>query len=183
MRYEHEHQDHGSQLRLAASLPLRQMLAFFGKSPAWPLLIGLIIVFAIGSPRFLTPLNISSVLNQAVLIGVLGIGLTPLVISGNIDLSVGSIAGFGACLLVYLEGTSIGLVFAIVLAIIACTAIGLANGLVVEGLGLNSIIVTLAVERACAASPSWFSARKPCWRPTRRCSTFRASSCSVWTFR
>jgi ribose transport system permease protein len=123
----------------------RQTLAFFGKSPAWPLLIGLIIVFAIGSPRFLTLLNISSVLNQAVLIGVLGIGLTPLVISGNIDLSVGSIAGFGACLLVYLEGTPIGLVSAIVLAIIACTAIGLANGLVVEGLGLNSIIVTLAV--------------------------------------
>jgi ribose transport system permease protein len=123
----------------------RQTLAFFGKSPAWPLLIGLIIVFAIGSPRFLTLLNISSVLNQAVLIGVLGIGLTPLVISGNIDLSVGSIAGFGACLLVYLEGTSIGLVAAIGLAIVVCTAIGLANGLVVEGLGLNSIIVTLAV--------------------------------------
>jgi ribose transport system permease protein len=123
----------------------RRMLAFFGKSPAWPLLVGLIIVFAIGSPRFLTPLNISSVLNQAVLIGVLGIGLTPLVISGNIDLSVGSIAGFGACLLVYLEGTPIGFVFAIALAIIACTAIGLANGIVVEGLGLNSIIVTLAV--------------------------------------
>jgi ribose transport system permease protein len=123
----------------------RPILAFFGKSPAWPLLIALIIVFAIGSPRFLTALNISSVLNQAVLIGVLGIGLTPLVISGNIDLSIGSIAGFGACLLVYLEGAPIGLVAAIVLTIVACTAIGLVNGLVVERLGLNSIIVTLAV--------------------------------------
>lgn len=124
----------------------RQAIAFFGRSPAWPLLIALIIVFAIGSPRFLTPFNISSVLNQAVLIGVLGIGLTPLVISGNIDLSVGAIASFGACLLVFLEGTPFGLAGALVLTLLACTGIGLVNGLVVERLGLNSIIVTLAVS-------------------------------------
>jgi ribose transport system permease protein len=122
----------------------RRAWAFFGKSPAWPLLIALIIVFAIGSPRFLTPLNISSLLSQTVLVGILAIGLTPLVISGNIDLSVGSIAGFGACLLVFLH-TRIGLAPGIPLMLIACTAIGLFNGLAVERLGLNSIIATLAV--------------------------------------
>jgi ribose transport system permease protein len=122
----------------------RRAWAFFGKSPAWPLLIALVIVFAIGSPRFLTPLNISSFMSQTVLVGILAIGLTPLVISGNIDLSVGSIAGFGACLLVLLH-TWIGLTLGIPLMLIACTAIGLFNGLIVERLGLNSIIATLAV--------------------------------------
>jgi ribose transport system permease protein len=87
-------------LPIGVAAAARPLSAFFGKSPAWPLLIGLIIIFAIGSPRFLTPANILSVLNQAVLIGILSIGLTPLIISGNIDLSIGSISGFGACLLV-----------------------------------------------------------------------------------
>lgn len=124
---------------------LRDIFGFFGRSPAWPLLIALIIVFAIGSPRFLTPFNVSSVLNQAVLIGILGMGLTPLVISGNIDLSVGAVAGFGACLLVFLE-SYVGLWPGIGLTLIACLGIGLINGLVVEKLGLNAIIVTLAVS-------------------------------------
>ena len=115
------------------------------RSPAWPLLIALIIIFAIGSPRFLTPFNISSVLNQAVLIGILGVGLTPLIISGNIDLSVGANAGFGACLLVFLE-SYVGLWPGVGLTLIACMGIGLLNGLVVERLGLNAIIVTLAVS-------------------------------------
>jgi ribose transport system permease protein len=120
------------------------VITFFGRSPAWPLLITLIIVFSFGSPRFLTLFNISSVLNQAVLTGILGIGLTPLVISGNIDLSVGAIAGFGACLLVFLEG-SLGLWAGVGLTLLICLAIGVLNGLVVEELGLNAIIVTLAV--------------------------------------
>jgi len=123
---------------------VQDAIGFLGRSPALPLLIVLVVFFAIGSPRFLTPLNISSVLNQAVLVGILAIGLTPLVISGNIDLSVGAIAGFGACLLVFLE-SAIGLWPGILVTLIACVAIGLANGLVVEELGLNSIIVTLAV--------------------------------------
>lgn len=122
------------------------MIAFLGRSPAFPLLIALIIVFSLGSPRFLTLFNISSVLNQAVLIGILGIGLTPLVISGNIDLSVGAIAAFGACLLVFLEGY-VGLWASVGATLVACLAIGLFNGLVVEKLGLNAIIVTLAAGR------------------------------------
>ena len=125
---------------------LPDIIAFLGRSPAFPLLIALIIVFSLGSPRFLTLFNISSVLNQAVLIGILGVGLTPLVISGNIDLSVGATAAFGACLLVFLE-SYVGLWPSVGVTLVACLAIGLLNGLVVERLGLNAIIVTLAAGR------------------------------------
>jgi ribose transport system permease protein len=124
---------------------LPDIIAFLGRSPAFLLLIALIIVFSLGSPRFLTLFNISSVLNQSVLIGILGIGLTPLVISGNIDLSVGAIVGFGACLLVFLE-SYIGLWPSVGVTLLVCLAIGLLNGLVVEKLGLNAIIVTLAMS-------------------------------------
>jgi ribose transport system permease protein len=120
------------------------LIAFFARSPAWPLLITLVIVFALGSPRFLTLFNISSVLTQSVLVGILGIGLTPLVISGNIDLSVGANAGFAACLLVFLEG-HVGLWAGVGVSLVVSLAIGLFNGLIVEELGLNAIIVTLAL--------------------------------------
>jgi ribose transport system permease protein len=115
-----------------------------GQSPAWPLLIALIIFFAIGNPKFLTWFNTWSVLSQTTLVGVLAVGLTPLVISGNVDLSVGAIAGFSTCLLVYLQG-AVGLGPAVILTLAAATGIGLFNGLIVEKLGLNSIIVTLAM--------------------------------------
>jgi ribose transport system permease protein len=128
-----------------ASTVMPNVIAFFARSPAWPLLITLIIVFALGSPRFLTLFNISSVLTQSVLIGILGIGLTPLVISGNIDLSVGANAGFTACLLVFLEG-HVGLWAGVGVSLVVSLAIGLLNGLIVEELGLNAIIVTLALS-------------------------------------
>jgi ribose transport system permease protein len=115
-----------------------------GQSPAWPLLIALIVFFAFGSPKFLTWFNTWSVLSQTTLVGVLAVGLTPLVISGNVDLSVGALAGFSTCLIVYFQGM-IGLVPAVLLTLVAATGIGFFNGLIVEKLGLNSIIVTLAV--------------------------------------
>jgi ribose transport system permease protein len=127
-------------------MSLRRLRGFIEASPAWPLLILLVVFFTFGNPHFLTPFNISSVLRQTVLIGVLAVGLTPLIISGNIDLSVGALAGFAACLLVFLE-SPIGVGPAIVATLIVCFAIGFFNGLIVEKLGLNSIIVTLAVSK------------------------------------
>jgi ribose transport system permease protein len=126
--------------------PLAARLGFVKVSPAWPLLIILVVFFTLGNPHFLTPFNLSSVLRQTVLIGVLAVGLTPLIISGNIDLSVGALAGFAACLIVFLE-TPIGVVPAILTTLAACFAIGLFNGLIVEKLALNSIIVTLAMSK------------------------------------
>lgn len=115
-----------------------------GQSPAWPLLIALIVFFAVGNPKFLTWFNTWSVLSQTTLVGVLAVGLTPLVISGNVDLSVGANAAFATCLLVYFQGV-FGVGPAVILTLAIATGIGLFNGLIVEKLGLNSIIVTLAM--------------------------------------
>ena len=130
----------------APLLSLKRFRGFLSASPAWPLLILLVVFFTLGNSHFLTPFNISSIFRQTVLIGVLAVGLTPLIISGAIDLSVGALAGFAACLLVFLE-TPIGLAPAIVATLLVCFGIGLCNGLIVEKLGLNSIIVTLAMSK------------------------------------
>jgi ribose transport system permease protein len=113
-----------------------------GLAPVWILLSVLLVVFAIASPYFLTALNLGNVLVQAALVGLLAVGLTPLIISGNIDLSVGSITGLSACLAIGLQPA--GVPVAIAAALCAGTLLGLVNGLVVEFGGINAFIATLA---------------------------------------
>jgi ribose transport system permease protein len=116
-------------------------------SAAWPLLIILSVFFAFQNPLFLDPYNINIVLSQTVLIGVLAVGLTPLAISGNIDLSVGAIAALSTCVAVLVQD-ELGFVPSLFAALAVATFLGLINGLIVEKLGLNSIIVTLAMGTA-----------------------------------
>ncbi len=54
-------------------------------------LIGLVILFGIASPNFLGTDNLLNVMQQSAINTILGIGLTFVIISGGIDLSVGSI--------------------------------------------------------------------------------------------
>ena len=102
----------------------------------------LFIGFSLASGHFLTIFNVSNILFQSALVGFLAIGLTPLIVSGNIDLSVGSMVGLSACLAVGLQ--PFGLPLALVAAICAGAVLGLLNGFVVERLGINSFIATLA---------------------------------------
>lgn len=54
-------------------------------------LVGLVVLFGIASPHFLTTDNLLNVMQQSAINAILGIGLTFVIISGGIDLSVGSI--------------------------------------------------------------------------------------------
>jgi ribose transport system permease protein len=118
-----------------------------GNSAAWPLLVVLCVFFAMQNSQFLDPFNINIILGQTVLIGVLAVGLTPLAISGNIDLSVGAIAALSTCVAVVVQN-QFGFAPSIFAALAVAVLCGLVNGLIVERLGLNSIIVTLATGTA-----------------------------------
>jgi ribose transport system permease protein len=111
-------------------------------APVWILLAAMIVGFAIASPYFLTALNLGNILTQAALVGLLAVGLTPLIVSGNIDLSIGSVAGLSACLAIGLQPA--GVPVAIAGALGAGALLGLVNGLVVEVGGVNAFIATLA---------------------------------------
>lgn len=113
------------------------------RNPIWLLALLLFTVFSFSSPYFLTTYNLGNIVAQSALIGFLAVGLTPVLISGNIDLSVGSVLGLTACLVIGLQG-QVGLPLAIVAALGAGAGLGLVNGLIVEKIGLNSFIVTLA---------------------------------------
>lgn len=117
--------------------------AFARRNPIWLLALSLMVVFSLTSPHFLTPYNLGNILAQSALIGFLAVGLTPILVSGNIDLSVGSVLGLTACLVIGLQGP-LGLPVAILVSLGAGAGLGLVNGLIVEKIGINSFIVTLA---------------------------------------
>jgi ribose transport system permease protein len=108
----------------------------------WLIAALLFLGFSILAPGFASVFNISNFLSEGVLIGFLAVGLTPVIISGNIDLSVGSTLGLVACLAVGLQGY--GLSIALFISVLAGCSVGLLNGLLIERAGVNSFIVTLA---------------------------------------
>ena len=114
----------------------------------------LIVTFSILSPEFLTTGNLSILVKHVAINAILAIGVTFVILSGGIDLSVGSIAGLcgilaGALLSEGVVLTPLGiriylhawLVVAIVLA--AGMAVGAANGWLVARLGVAPFIATL----------------------------------------
>lgn len=106
-----------------------------------------VIAFALFSDRFLSASNLMTVVRQASIIGVMAIGVTIVVIAGNLDLSVGSLLSFSTVLVVDLHD-KIGPEMAIPAMLIAALCVGVVNGILVGYLRLNSLIVTLGMLSA-----------------------------------
>jgi ribose transport system permease protein len=101
-----------------------------------------VVTLSILSPRFLTPANISNVLQQVSMVGIIAMGMTMLLISGNFDLSVGGQVAFIAVASA-LTINAAGLLVGILLAVTLGTLCGVTNALLVGPLRVNSLIATL----------------------------------------
>jgi ribose/xylose/arabinose/galactoside ABC-type transport system permease subunit len=97
------------------------------------------------SPSFIKPLNIVTVLKQSSMLGILAIGSTFVLISGGVDLSVGSIlAVSGVCAAMLAQKNfSLPLIIPILAAVIVGTGIGLMNGVGVAFGKITPFIMTL----------------------------------------
>ena len=122
------------------------------KGRTFIVLVILVILFAVLNSNFLTVSTITMVAKHVALYGILGIGMTYVVITGGIDLSVGSVVGFAGMMAGGLiqEGLTVGgktLYFSvpmiILLILIMGCLIGWANGLIVTKLHVAPFIATL----------------------------------------
>ncbi|CTQ57973.1 Ribose transport system permease protein RbsC [Roseibium album] len=106
-----------------------------------------IIGFTIANERFLAPDNIMGVVRSSAILGVMALGVTFVVISGNLDLSVGSMMSFATIVVLDLHD-QIGPALAIpsMYAMVLC--LGAFIGFLVGYLKLNSLIVTLGMLSA-----------------------------------
>ncbi len=94
-------------------------------------------------PTFLTPLNLANLLRQISLIGVVSIGMTFVILSGGIDLSVGSTVAVAAVLAAKLSGESA--LITVLIPILAGVCIGALNALLITRLKIPPFIATLAM--------------------------------------
>lgn len=110
------------------------------------LLLAILIALCLSmlSPYFLTRSNIFNMLDQSVVIGIVAVGMTFVILTGGIDLSVGSVAGLTGIVL-GLSLQHVPIVLAIVAAVAAGAGIGLVSGLLINIFGLAAFVVTLGV--------------------------------------
>ena len=109
--------------------------------------VAFMIAFGIGSDKFLTFANLESVVRSSAMIGVMALGVTIVVISGNLDLSVGSMLSFGTVMVVDLHD-KIGPGPAILVMMVCVLLLGAVNGFLIGFVRLNSLIVTLGMLSA-----------------------------------
>lgn len=107
-------------------------------------IVGMVIVFAVIEPRFFTLSNAMTIAQQIAVVAIVAIGLSLVILTGNIDLSVGSLAGLAGLVLALVMAATGSVWLAIVSALGTGLLAGLMNGVLVARLGLNSTIVTIA---------------------------------------
>ncbi len=140
---------------LLRSDTLQRFLAFGG-------LIGLVVVFSLASPFFLTSDNIGGILLATSVNGVLALGVTFVIINGGIDLSVGTVMTFSAVMtaqvmIVWQQPVVVG-----ILAGLATGAFcGLINGLMVTKMKVPPFVATLGMLYATKGLSLVVSQLKP----------------------
>lgn len=103
-----------------------------------------IAIFAVTGTNFLTPANFFEIIRLAVELGLLALALTPVVITGGIDLSVGSAMGLSAVVFGSLwRDAHLPIPLAIALTLLAGLAAGALNALPITLLRIPPLIVTL----------------------------------------
>src|SRR5437660_9583315 len=136
---------------------LRRLANILGPFLGLLLVIGLFSLSPSVRPVFLTGANFKIILTQTVIVAVGSLGMTLIIVSGGIDLSVGSAVALtsvvGATALVHGYSPLTAIIFTIFLG----GLVGLINGLAIGGLRMMPFIVTLGMMGVARGSAKWLS--------------------------
>ena len=111
-------------------------------------LIVLFIALTIATPHFLTAINLASVARQTAVINIMALGMTLVIITGGIDLSVGSILAIAGLFGTMAIKDGYPIPIAIIIGIATGLLCGFLNGLMITQLRINAFIVTLGTLEA-----------------------------------
>ena len=110
------------------------------------------VVFAVIAPQFLSVPNLVNVALSIAITGILAVGMTAVILTGGIDLSVGSVAALAGVLAALVASTDVG-TGSVALASVAALAVGLAvgvfNGAMVAWFRVPPFVTTLAMLTIC----------------------------------
>ena len=121
---------------------------FLMKYVMYLFLILMCIVLTIASDKFLTLTNLMTIIKQISIQSIVAIGMTMIIISGNIDLSVGSLVALCSVSCAMLMNKGLPTIIAVLAAVIIGAFAGFITGGVTAKLKLHSFLVTLALMTA-----------------------------------
>ncbi len=105
-----------------------------------------IILMSILSPYFLKMQNLFNVFKNISIIGIISVGMTMVIITGGLDLSVGSMVGLGGMVAAaFITKVGVNPLLSVVLGVATGCLVGFVISIFVNKLHINSIIVTLAM--------------------------------------
>ena len=123
----------------------KKMLQTKPEASAFLMLIAMTFVFTLLSPTFLTLGNFQIVLQPIPEIALVAIGVTILMISGEFDLSVGSVFALSPMVMVLLMAAGVPLPISMIGGLFVAALVGLANAAITIRLGIPSFIATLGM--------------------------------------
>lgn len=125
---------------------LKRITSINGMGQVITVTIGLIIlcvVFAIMNPTFASSQNVGNLLRQIAPIVLIGVGQSYVLITGNIDLSIGSVVGMSCMISATLMTKGMNPWVAVIITLISCILVGIINGILVAKCKLPPFIATL----------------------------------------
>ena len=120
-------------------------------------IIGTLSILALTVSDFATMRNLTNVLNQSAVLGILAIGMTYVLVGAGIDLSMPANMAFAAILGTMLMKAGLNPIYAVPLMIAIGGAIGLINGVAIGALQMIPFVVTLAMLTIVSGTSVWMT--------------------------
>ncbi len=127
-------------------------------------LLGLIIfsvIISILSPRFLTKSNLLNVFRQTSINAIIAAGMTFVILTSGIDLSVGSILGFSGAIAAKMLATGSNIFLALLVAMVIGAISGILNGIIITKGKVQPFIATLAIMILLRGATMVFTSGRP----------------------
>ena len=125
---------------------LRRLAKLLTSQGVLLMLLSLAVFASFRYETFLTPVNLMNIMRQNSMLAIVALGMTVVILSGGIDLSVGSLVALGGVVAAMLAGQ--GSFVAIAAGIASTTLLGVVNGLLVSRARLQPFVVTLFTASA-----------------------------------
>lgn len=130
----------------APKRPAARRFGFLSRQSVWLALVALVVLGGLRYERFLSEYNVETFLRYNSMFALIALGMAFVIMTGGIDLSVGSVAALSSVVSALLS--PYGLLPAALAAVLAGAALGLINGLVIVRLRVLPFVATLAMMLA-----------------------------------
>jgi ribose transport system permease protein len=146
-------------VEIRESGPLQRLL---GNQAFWItaaiIMIGIVMAFL--SDAFLTPNNLFNITRNLSFVGIMALGMTPVIITAGIDLSVGSVMGISGVILGLVLGAGQPMWVGITVGLATALFVGAVNGYLIAYVRLNPFVVTLGMLSLARSQAIVFSQNK-----------------------